>query len=116
MTAEMVMELGWWLVPAVLVAVIGVARVVRLITHDDFPPSVWFRDAVQKIADGSPWGKVAFCLWCATPWIMLLCGGWFALSLTVEWAAWAWWVFWGWMALSYLASLFTYWDEGNPNT
>lgn len=111
--AEQIMNLGWWLVPAILVLVLGVGRVARLVTHDTFPPVTWWRDVWEhKITPNHPeWTLLFFCFWCFTPWVTLIAMGWFLLSLQTEWVAWAWWLFWGWMALSYFASIIVGRDE-----
>jgi len=110
--AQQVMDLGWWLIPAVLVLVLGAGRMARLITHDLFPPAVALRAAWERLVGGHPqWTLLFHCFWCLTPWIMLVAIGWFLLTLNVEWIAWAWWLFWGWLALSYLASMVVARDE-----
>lgn len=110
--AEALMSMGWWLVAAVLVAILGVGRWVRLVTYDTFPPMVWVREKWYKaMKDRSNWSDLLFCPWCFTPWLMLVCIGWFLLSLSVVWVAWAWWLFWGWGALAYVASMVIVRDE-----
>lgn len=100
------------IVAAVLVAVIGVGRVTRLVTYDDFPPSVAIRSAWNRITGGNGWAKLAFCLWCFSPWAMLLCLAWLAIGvLWVPWITVAWWLFWSWMALSYLSAMLVRRDE-----
>lgn len=110
--AEQIMDLGWWLLPAVLVAVLGAGRWARLVTHDVFPPAAALREAWERLVKGSPkWTVLFHCFWCFTPWLMLACIGWFLLSINVPWIAWAWWLFWGWGALSYVASMIVARDE-----
>lgn len=111
--AQQIMNLGWWLVPAILVAVLGVGRVARLITHDEFPLSVWWRRTWQDkiVVNHRQWALLFLCFWCLSPWLMLAAIGSFLLSINVEWIAWAWWLFWGWMALSYVAAMITARDE-----
>lgn len=98
---------------AVLVAVVGVGRVSRILTYDDFPPAEWARlqwlnlTRNRKTGDNGKWGKLAVCQWCATPWIMAVCIAWGGFSSL----HWSWWVFWGWMALSYAASIVIARDE-----
>lgn len=86
---------------AIAVAVLGVARLTRIITYDAFPPAAWARSKWIKLTKAGPWALLAECFWCATPWVMVVCiaWGWFS-SLH-----WSWWVFWGWLGLSYLASM-----------
>lgn len=106
------MDLGFWLIPAVLVAVLGVGRVARLITHDQFPPSIWLRQTWANLTvKYESWTLLVFCHWCAGFWIMLACFGWFLLTMNVEWIAWTWWLFWTPMALSYVSSIVVSRDE-----
>lgn len=111
--AQQIMDLGLWLIPAVLVAVLGVGRMARLVTHDQFPPSAWLRAFWQdKVTAKRPaWSLLFICFWCLSPWIMLVAIVWFLFTLQYEWVAWAWWFFWGWMALSYVAAMITARDE-----
>ena len=108
----------WWWVAAALVAVVGAARLTRLVVHDDYPPSMWLRTRWLRITslrgvDGQrtgvegPWSKLLTCHWCFGPWA-------FALVLLTAWATnlhVAWWVFWGWLAGSYLVSMTVERDE-----
>jgi len=92
---------------AVLVAALGVGRLSRVITYDDFPPSAWARDRWSALTKDGSWSKLARCQWCATPWIMAVCLAWGLLSGL----HWSWWLFWGWLAVSYLASIIIGRDE-----
>lgn len=106
------MNLGWWLIPAVLVAILGAGRLARLITHDVFPPAAALRNMWTRIVQNhDQWSVLFFCFWCLTPWIMLVCLGWFLLTINIAWIAWTWWLFWGWLALSYVASIIVARDE-----
>lgn len=103
---------GWW-VAAVLIAIVGAARLTRLVVHDDFPPMVtirawWLRVTWdEKKNDVGSWSKLATCHWCFGPWAL-------ALPIATAWisglAAW-WWLFWGWLAASYLVSILVERDE-----
>jgi hypothetical protein len=99
-----------WLV-AVAVLVLGVGRLVRIITYDDFPPSAWARSVWDTITNDGPWSKLAHCFWCLTPWVMLGAMAWYWVGTMVPWINVAWWIFWGWLALSYLASMIIARDE-----
>jgi len=101
---------GWLIAAAIAVAVLGVGRLSRILTYDDFPPAMAIRDWWTGLAPYA-WRKLVTCYWCATPWIMLACIGWFAAGLWVEWIAYAWWIFWGWLALSYASSIIIARDE-----
>lgn len=95
------------LIVAALVAILGVGRLVRVLTHDDFPPAIWGRIKWDTITKDGPWSKLAHCFWCATPWVMAVCIAWAYLSSL----NWAWFLFWGWLGLSYVASMIIARDE-----
>jgi hypothetical protein len=104
----------WWFILAIAVAVLGVGPQTRVVTYHLFPPAKWLR---QKWTDWvvkhnhQDWYILFSCPWCMPPWLLLICGGWFALSFTAVWIAWAWWLFWGWLALSYVISMVIVRDE-----
>jgi hypothetical protein len=100
------------IVAAVIVAVFGIGRTVRLLTYDDFPPSIWVRSLWNRVTRGSLWHKIVTCLWCASPYITAICMGWFFLGLFL-WQPLliAWWIVWGFAALSYAASILVRRDE-----
>jgi hypothetical protein len=108
-------ELGgiWVWVAAVVVGVLGAARLTRLIVHDAYPPMsalrrwwisrTWDEDKDQT----GDWGLLATCHWCASPWV-------FALVMLSGWASslhWTWWLFWGWLAGSYVIAMVVERDE-----
>lgn len=93
---------------ATVVAVVGSARVTRLIVADEYPPSIWVRMKWDQITHDGPWAKLVHCPWCASPYVFAVCFAWAVLSDL----HWSWWVFWGWLAGSYLAAMVTHWDEG----
>lgn len=99
----------WESLPLILltaaVAVLGVARLVRGIVYDDFPPSVWWRGLWVGWTEGSGWESLFTCWWCLSFWIALICIGWFIAGLFLFWVAWAWWIFWGALAIGYLAPM-----------
>lgn len=94
----------------VLVAVLGVGRVARLVTYDDYPPTIWLRSRWAALTHDNGWSKLASCFWCATPWLMLVALVWFWLGYGT-WVETAWWIFWGWLAISYLCSMIVARDE-----
>lgn len=104
----------WWFLFAIPVAILGVGRWARVVTHDTFPPAMWWR---QKWAewttahDHSEWYDLFACWWCFTPWLMLICIAWFALGFVALWIAWTWWLFFGWGALAYVSSIVLSYDE-----
>lgn len=95
-------------VAAAIIGVVGTARLVRLVTADDFPPTVWWREHFMAWV-GPVWGKLFSCLWCFSPYITAANLAWALLSDL----HWTWWVFNGWMAASYAASWLVYHDEGD---
>lgn len=97
---------------AVLVAVLGAGRLTRVITYDDYPPSVWVRNWWRKVTRDGGWSKLASCFWCASPWVMLVCMGTGLISFNQAWEP-VWWLFWGWLALSYVTAMVIARDEPN---
>lgn len=114
-------ENPWLGILAVAAAVLGVGRLARVITYDEYPPAEWLRRKLTKLlapldrrsarSGLSPWSKIATCFWCATPWVMLFAIGWFFLGLVVPWIAVVWWVFWSWLGLSWVSSIILARDE-----
>lgn len=101
------------LILTLLVAVLGTARVTRIATYDKFPPADKLRRWWVKKTLDTGWEDLATCIWCAGPWLTLMCVVWFLVGwLWVPWLLVAWWIFYTWMALSYLVSQYVYWDEG----
>lgn len=103
------------LVLTLLVAVIGTARLTRIVTYDKFPPMhklrVWWVE--RSVRRGNGWEDLATCIWCMGPWLTLGCIVWFLVGwIWVPWLLVAWWVFYAWMAVSYLVSQYTFFDEG----
>jgi hypothetical protein len=106
-------EMAWWAaILAVLVGVIGAARLTRVLTIDDYPPSIAIRVWWQGVTKDGDWAKLVTCPWCAGPWITLIMIISFLVSFLHPVLGWAWWIFWGWLALSYLTSQYVYFDQG----
>lgn len=116
----MILGLEWWQIAlSAAVAIVGAARLTRLIVFDSFPPvvrlRVWYQDHVSE-----EWGTLVECPWCMGPWMTLVAIlTWIPTSLTYLlpswlWAMWTflWWLFYSWMALSYLVSQYVHFDEG----
>ena len=93
---------------AVVVGVIGTARIVRLVTGDTWPPSVRIRIWWEDHTRGG-WEKLLTCPWCFGPYATAGVLAWFLLS--DGWARTAWWVFLGWLAASYAVSWIVFHDE-----
>lgn len=103
----------WFWLAAAAVAVLGGARLTRLIVHDSYPPAVAVRQWWVKVTwnkktnDEGRWSLLATCHWCASPYV-------FAIVLLTAWLsqlAWGWWLFWGWLAGSYLLGMVVERDE-----
>ena len=108
------LEMPWWVgLIALVIGVVGAARLTRILTHDDYPPAIAIRIWWYKITDDGPWAKLVSCPWCAGPWIFAITLGSFVVSFLHPALGWAWWIFWGWLAGSYWVSQYVYFDEGN---
>jgi undecaprenyl pyrophosphate phosphatase UppP len=101
----------WIVFLAIIVAIVGVARLTRVIVHDDFPPAVWWRIKWATWTKDGPWSKLFLCWWCLSFWVALVCIGWFLLGDVHPIFAWSWWIFWGGLAVSYLATMLIVRDE-----
>lgn len=99
-----------WLA-ALFVAVLGAGRLTRVITFDDFPPTMWLRVQWINIAGDTKWEKLLFCHWCFGFWAAALTIGWFAAGLAVLWIGIAWWVIFGSLAIGYLVSILVEFDS-----
>lgn len=105
---------GLWLwIAGLLVAVIGAARLTRLITHDHYPPAEavrgwWLRRTWNNDTNSEGrWGLLVTCHWCASPYV-------FAIAIATAYVTdlhWGWWLFWGWLAGSYLTAMVVERDE-----
>lgn len=112
MTFTEVFSNPWLVIAYSIIAVVGVGRVTRLVTYDDYPPTVAIRSWWNRLTRGGGWAKLAYCLWCFSPWAMLVCLAWLLIGLgTTPWIVIAWLLFWSWMALSYLAAILVRRDE-----
>lgn len=94
-----------WVAFAVVLA-LGISRLGRILTYDDYPPAEWVRMRWIALV-GEKWGKLAICHWCLNPWLA---------ALSIAWAYfsgyhWTWWAFFGVMATAQVASTITAYDE-----
>lgn len=96
------------LIVAAIVAVLSAGRLTRLVVNDHWPPILWAKSKWDARLSESGWWLLPNCPWCFAPWMVLLVGGWAVLAHL----HWTWWAFNGWLALSYLASMVVYHDEG----
>ncbi len=109
----------YWLAFA-LVTIVSSARLTRLAIFDKYPPVMFFRDRFIIFTDKTDkrraWQWLAFCPYCASPWLTLLVLIWADVAGVLDGnPAWGgdgslsqplWWIFNGWMAASYLAAVF----------
>lgn len=98
------------LVLAIVVAVMGVGRLTRIVTYDDYPPAMWLRRKWIDLTRAGAWAKLATCLWCASPYIAAVCVVHGVLSFNRPWE-WTWWAFWGTLAIAYAAAIVLARDE-----
>lgn len=94
-------------VAASLVAVLGIARIIRLVVFDDFPPSVWFRTKWEDLTNNGPWVKLVECGFCLAPYVTAASMAWAYFSDL----HWSWWLFHGWLALAYVAPIIVSYDQ-----
>jgi hypothetical protein len=112
MTPQLYAESPWLVLATVLVASIGVARAVRVLVHEDFPPGRWVRNTWIAVTKGGSWSDIVTCHWCAAPYLVAGSMLWFGLGLWLwEPLLWGWWVVHLWAALSYAASWVVHHDE-----
>ena len=106
-------EVEWYVaLAALIVTVVGSARLTRVITHDDYPPSMALRIWWDTVTKDGPWSKLVHCPWCMGPWVTAIALASFIVSFLHPALGWAWWLFWGWLALSYWTSQYVHFDEG----
>ena len=101
------MNVDWIVVAACVVGVLSAARVTRLVTQDDFPPSVRLRILWDTVTGDGSWSKLAHCHWCFSPYASAVV---LASAILSELHP-VWWVVNGWLAGSYLASMVVERDE-----
>jgi hypothetical protein len=98
----------WWVYATAMAAsVLGVARIVRLVVFDDFPPSVVVRAWWTGVTRNGPWAQIVKCGFCLSPYLMVISWAW-------GWASnlhWTWWVAHLFAAAAYLASIVVAYDQ-----
>lgn len=107
----------WWTaIAAIIVTVVGAARLTRILTYDAYPPAMKVRIWWDTVTKDGPWAKLAHCPWCAGPWFTLIAIVSFLVAALayrdIPFLIWAWWFFWGWLTLSYWTSQYVHFDEG----
>lgn len=92
---------------AIVVGIMGSARITRLIVADEFPPSIAARVWWDRVTHDGSWSKLAHCPWCAAPYVA---GVDLAAALLSDLHP-VWWIVNGWMAASYVVSWIVFHDE-----
>jgi hypothetical protein len=124
---------------ALALGVVAVARAVRLVTSDTWPPMArvrewWKARTAPRDADGTtplhdqagdpvegPWTALLTCPFCFAPYAAAVDLAWYLGSSAHRWvvgdwtgAGWWWWVVNGWAAVAYLAAMVVLRDEPPP--
>ncbi|RPI06020.1 MAG: hypothetical protein EHM63_08900, partial [Actinobacteria bacterium] len=87
------------LIAAFVVGCIAVARIVRLIVDDDFPPVLWVRRQIVKVLPPS-WIDGLDCPWCVAPYVAII-------DIVWAWSSglhWSWWLGNVWAAVAWIAA------------
>lgn len=96
----------WTYITASIVGIISVARTLRLVVHDAYPPMVWLRKWLLRLTP-TKWVDLWECQFCLAPYLAAGMGVWVWLSDLNT----AWWVINGWWAASYVAAVFVSYDQ-----
>lgn len=93
---------------AVAVGVLAVARAVRLVVDDDYPPMETLREAYLRHSP-QRWNALIECPWCVAPYLAAPAVAWFATLIAFDntWNDWLWWLINGWAAVSWAAAWLT---------
>lgn len=114
------------LLVAYVVGVVGIARAVRLVVHDTWPPIKTLRDRWRartgQVVDGDlvdgPWTDLFTCPFCFAPYptaVAVAAAVWAGVwSPDLDTAAGWWWVLAVWASGSYLAAMVVLRDEPPP--
>lgn len=86
---------------AVVIGVLGTARVTKLLTEDTWPPAAWWRNRWVGWFQTSDWAELATCPFCMSVWVALpnLLVAYFSDLHPV------WWLFNAWLGLAYVAAI-----------
>lgn len=99
---------------AILIWVVGSARLTRLLLFDSYPPVAWLRAKWDDRTHQSDWNPLLHCAYCAAPYVTLVTGAlslWF-LDVSVPFSHLSTW-FWligGWAAGAYAAAIVVAYD------
>jgi len=98
----------WEWAVATLIGVVSIARTVRLLVYDDFPPVAWLRARFLALfPEDSKWSVLIECQYCVAPYLAAGMGLWAWVSDLNTW----WWVINGWWAASYAAAILVSYDQ-----
>ena len=111
------------LIAAALVGTLAVARAVRLVTSDAYPPMAWLRlrwvNATGSRSALQNWAPLLECPFCFAPYAAAVNLAWALLAglswdgLSWSWSS-AWWIVNAWAAVSYAAAMIVVRDEPAP--
>ena len=90
----------YWTAVAVT-SVLSAARITRLFTWDDFPPTVWLREKYKDLTNEGPWALLLYCGYCFGFWAALGVVSW---GYLVQFDT-AWWLVNGVLSVAYLAAI-----------
>lgn len=98
-----------------VIAVVSVARMARLLTHDTWPPVEWARPRVAAKL-GPKWSDLVICPFCLAPWLMAGQVAWFSLlypgqGQTSDAFLWGWLIPNLWWAASYVSAIVVAYDQ-----
>jgi len=100
---------GWTTMMMFVIAVISVARMARLLTHDTFPPVEWARPRLA--AKMGKWADLVVCPFCLAPYLMAVQLAWMFWLWDTPAFRWGWLIPNLWWALSYVAAIIVAYDQ-----
>lgn len=94
-----------YLAVALVVGVLGSARLTKLVVEDSWPPIAWLRAQYLARAPEN-WSDLVLCAGCFAPYVVAPNLAWAILSDL----HWSWWLFNGWLAAAYAAAMIVWRD------
>lgn len=96
------------LILGIITGLLALARAVRLVVDDDYPPMLWAKKRyINKVGADSQWVDIMECPWCCAPYLAAPAVGWFATLVAwpgATWNIWLWWLVNAWAAVSWIAA------------